>query len=211
MEHNLNQILAALKGLGATERRRMIAITGAPASGKSTLAEALAERLNTGGARSVLVPMDGFHLDNPILEARGRLQRKGAPDTFDAAGIVSLVRRLHAGEAVFAPRFDRTIETAIAAAIEVPSDVDWIVVEGNYLLLKDDPWYQLDTYFDFTVFLSVSEQQLETRLIERWLTHGFSEQDARAKAELNDLPNARYVMRNSLPAMLTLGDEKSEV
>lgn len=182
----------------------MVAIAGAPASGKSTLAEALVQRLNTEAKRSVLVPMDGFHLDNPILEARGRLSRKGASDTFDAQGVLSLIRRIHRGEAVFAPRFDRSTETAIAAAIEVPVDVDWIVVEGNYLLLKDDPWCQLGQYFDFTVFLSVSEQILEERLVERWLAHGFSEVDAREKAESNDLPNANYVIHNSLPAMLRL-------
>lgn len=207
MEHYLNRVLAALKGLGHAERRRMVSITGAPASGKSTLAEALVERLNADGMPSVLAPMDGFHLDNPILEARNRLERKGAPDTFDAGGLVSLVKRLHAGETVYAPRFDRSIETAIAGAIEIPADVDWVVVEGNYLLLKDDPWYQLDAYFDFSVFLSVSESLLEKRLLERWLGHGFSEQDARAKAELNDLPNAQYVAQHSLPAMMTLRTE----
>ncbi len=204
MHHVLNQVLASLKGLGGVKRRRMVAIAGAPASGKSTLADELVERLNAEGMRSVLVPMDGFHLDNPILETRGRRQRKGAPDTFDAWGIISLIKRMQRGETVFAPRFDRSSETAIAAAIEVPSDIDWIVIEGNYLLLKDDPWYRLDACFDFTVFLSVSEHELETRLVERWLSHGFSEQDARAKAEQNDLTNARYVMRNSLPAMMTL-------
>lgn len=207
MESSLKQILAALKGLDGSGRRRMIAIAGAPASGKSTLAEALIERLNAEGGRSVLVPMDGFHIDNPLLKARGRLRRKGAPDTFDAGGIVSLIKRMQRGKAVFAPRFDRSIETAIAAAIEVSSDIDWVVVEGNYLLLKEDPWDQLAPCFDFTIFMDVNERLLETRLLERWLSHGFSEQEARDRAELNDLPNARYVIRNSLPAMLTLHNE----
>ncbi len=121
---------------GASEGfRPMIGIAGPPASGKSTLAHALAER--TGG---IAVPMDGFHLDNPILEARGLRSRKGAPETFDAAGFLSLVRRLKEGDEVFAPLFDRERELAIAGALVVPEEAPLVVLEGNYLLLDQPVW-----------------------------------------------------------------------
>jgi len=67
--------------------RRLIAIAGAPASGKSTLAARVVEGLNAQvPGRAAVVPMDGFHLDDTVLSARGDLARKGAPHTFDVLG-----------------------------------------------------------------------------------------------------------------------------
>ena len=77
--------------------RVIVAVAGAPGSGKSTFAAELARRLMARGRRSVVVPMDGFHLDNAVLEARNLLPRKGAPETFDAQGFVRLIRAIKAG------------------------------------------------------------------------------------------------------------------
>ena len=204
LEHNINQVLSALKSHRSSQGRHMIAIAGAPASGKSTIAEALVKRMNLEGMSSVLVPMDGFHLDNSILKACGRLQRKGAPNTFDVKSLISFIERMHRGETVIAPYFDRSIDKSIASAIEVSSNIDWIVVEGNYLLLEDALWNKLHSYFDLTVFLTVDECELRERLMQRWLSCGFNEQDAKIKIEQNDIQNARYIMRHSIPAMITL-------
>mgnify|MGYP001085387190 CR=1 FL=1 len=82
-------------------KRRVVAIAGAPASGKSTVAAQLVASLVAAGCATRLVPMDGFHLDNRILEARGALARKGAPETFDAGGLLRLVGELGAGAALY--------------------------------------------------------------------------------------------------------------
>ena len=55
--------------------RRILGITGAPGSGKSSLAGAVVAAL---APAAVLVPMDGFHLANRELERLGRRDRKGA-------------------------------------------------------------------------------------------------------------------------------------
>ena len=57
-------------------KRALIAIAGAPGSGKSTFAERLSGYL---GKKASVIPMDGFHLDNSVLEAKGLLSVKGAP------------------------------------------------------------------------------------------------------------------------------------
>src|SRR5690606_17536583 len=121
--------------------RRLLGITGPPGAGKSTLARAVVTALVTRAAgrgnapAAVLVPMDGFHLAQAELERLGRADRKGAPDTFDAAGFVALLERLRAArETVYAPIFDRTLEEPVAGAIPVPPEVPLVVVEGNYLL-----------------------------------------------------------------------------
>ncbi|MBO6675335.1 MAG: nucleoside/nucleotide kinase family protein [Rhizobiales bacterium] len=187
----------------ATDKRRLIAIVGAPGGGKSTLSEALAEALNQRdpGAASIL-PMDGFHLDDDVLRARGRLERKGAPDTFDVGGLVHMQRRLATNEEaeIAVPLFDRTHEVSRAGARIIPNSVKTVLVEGNYLLLAEPPWDQLAAFYDLTVQIDVSEEVLRARLVERWREHKLPEEVARRRIEDNDLPNARLVKAASRPA-----------
>jgi hypothetical protein len=86
-------LLTRAQALADSGGRRILGITGAPGAGKSTVARQLVDAL--GGA-AVLVGMDGYHLAQPELQRLGRAERKGAPDTFDAAGYVALLRRLRA-------------------------------------------------------------------------------------------------------------------
>ncbi len=182
-------------------RRRLIAIAGAPASGKTTLAAELAEAL---GARAILVPMDGFHLDNRILDARGLRPRKGAPQTFDGAGFVHMIRRLASEDEVVIPVFDRARDIAIAGASVVGPETETAVVEGNYLLLDEKPWRALRPLWDLSVYLKVPEDTLRARLIQRWLDHGLNPQAAEARATSNDLPNALHIARHSSEADIVL-------
>ncbi len=187
--------IAALAAAGAG--RSLVAIAGAPGAGKSTLAAALVDRL---GPEAALVPMDGFHLDNAILDARGRRFAKGSPDTFDVAGFEAVLQRLKAGGEVIVPVFDRYIDVSRGSARVVPPEARIIVAEGNYLLLREAPWDRLHGLWDLTVFLDVPLAELERRLVARWLHHGLSAGDARRRACDNDIPNARRVMDGSLAA-----------
>jgi pantothenate kinase len=193
-------------------KRTIVAIAGPPAAGKSTLAQvvvdAFSDEHKAGGPHSelmglnaALLPMDGFHLDNCVLETRGLLQRKGAPHTFDAHGFCALVRRLRdQSETIIHPVFDRSRDMAIAGAGVITGDVDIIIVEGNYLLLDADPWRSVAPDYDLTVFVSLPIDILEQRLVERWCHYGLDEVAARRRAELNDMPNTRLVLEQSLPA-----------
>lgn len=200
------QIDALTKHLDSlpNDGRRLVAVVGAPGAGKSTLAEAVVDHLKQTGRKVQLVPMDGFHLDNRILNARGLLARKGAPQTFDAAGFLSMVKRLVEGQDVVAPTFDRSLDISIAGAVEVPADVDLLVLEGNYLLLDQPIWRELKQYWDLSVYLEVPIEELERRLIQRWLDHGLDQQAAEARARGNDLANAQFIIENSLPADVSI-------
>lgn len=187
-------------------RRMVVAIAGPPASGKSTLAEALAQRLNDEGTRAQVVPMDGFHLDNAVLSARDLLHRKGAPETFDAPGFIALIRRLKAGDEVFIPVFDRSRDLAVAGAAVVSAECKVILVEGNYLLFAEAPWRDLAPLWDFSVLLDVPLPDLRRRLIRRWLDHGLDLAAATLRAEQNDLPNASRVLKAALVPDMTIGD-----
>lgn len=185
--------------------RLIVAIAGAPGAGKSTLAERLREAIEAEGERVAVVPMDGFHFDDRVLAARGLLARKGAPETFDVAGFRHLLMRLRAREPdVAIPVFDRSIEIARAGAAIVPAETRIILAEGNYLLLDELPWDSLAGAFDLTVWLDVPVDELERRLIRRWLSHGFELDEAREKALSNDIPNARRAAAGSRMADITL-------
>ena len=186
--------------------RMIVAIAGAPGAGKSTLADALCIALNARRPGvAVVMPMDGYHLDNAILDARGLRARKGSPPTFDVNGLACDLARVRAADRpVILPVFDRDLDLARAGAREVGPEVPVILIEGNYLLLDDDPWRDLAPLFDLTVFLRVPEAELERRLIDRWLHYGHDPDSARARALGNDIPNARLVATTSRPADITL-------
>jgi pantothenate kinase len=190
-----------------SQPRCLVAISGAPGSGKSTFAAEIARRLNLQKCPALVVPMDGFHLDNTILTERGLTNRKGAPEAFDAAGFIYLVRRLKTGAEAFAPTFDRVRDISIAGAIEVPAECPVILFEGNYLLLDESPWTDLATLWDLTICMNVPMQELRARLIQRWLSHNLSRAAATRRAESNDIPNARRVIKHALPAQMTFGVE----
>ena len=200
--------LAKLLAERATEGRILMAVVGAPGSGKSTCAEQLSERLNASGIPiAAILPMDGYHFDDMILNARGLRARKGAPETFDVAGLRHMLERLRLNQEdeIAVPVFDRTLEIARAGARMISREVKVLIVEGNYLLLNSPPWSALAQYFDLTVSIRVSEEELRRRLTDRWQGIGLADSEVQAKVEANDLPNGRTVLAGSVPADFVLG------
>jgi pantothenate kinase len=187
-------------------RRRIIAIAGAPGSGKSTLAGDLVSRLDAvSPGRAALCPMDGFHYDDAVLHARGRRPWKGAPDTFDVGGLRSILARLRARdeEEVAVPVFDRSLEISRGSAALIPVSVDTVICEGNYLLLDRAPWTALQPFWDLTVLIDVSEEELRRRLTARWEGYALTPDEIAHKLDGNDLPNGRMVTTQSItPAVI---------
>jgi pantothenate kinase len=209
--------MSELAGLAATilEKsagaiRVMAAIAGAPGSGKSTLAHNLRGELQRRGETAIVVPMDGFHFDDSVLNARGHRPRKGAPFTFDVAGFEVILKRIRVSAPdVAIPVFDRTLELARAGADIVEAKTRVVLVEGNYLLLNEAPWSRLKTLFDLTVFIDVPRAELKRRLIQRWLDHGFDMDYAENWVASNDLLNIDEVISGSAAADVILRQDAS--
>ncbi len=195
--------LAELLAKREPEARILVAIAGAPASGKSTIAEKLTEMLNMQEPGSAaLLPMDGYHFDDLYLVPAGLRPFKGRPDTFDVGGLRHTLQRLKTRNEDFVavPVFDREIEIARAGARRIDRTARIIIVEGNYLLLKHSPWNTLKPLFDVSVMVDTPEDVLRERLTARWVHHQLDEEEIRFKLDEIDLPNGRTVRDESTPA-----------
>ncbi|MEU8225618.1 nucleoside/nucleotide kinase family protein [Kribbella sp. NPDC048915] len=195
--------------LATREWRQLLGITGAPAAGKSTYAEQLTEKLFAEGHRVALVPMDGFHLAQSVLEELGLTDVKGAPHTFDGYGYVTLLRRLKHSpdEPVWAPRFDRRIEDSIAASIGIAPDVTLVITEGNYLLLDEPPWSEVRRLLDECWYVEVPEELRHARLEARHRAFGRSAAEAHDRTYGSDERNAQLIAATAkaADAVLRLG------
>lgn len=175
------------RGLGS--ERCIVGICGPPGSGKSTLTSQIASELD-----AVVVPMDGFHLPNSVLDDRGLRSVKGAPHTFDADAFVETVRRLRHAEAPIAfPSFDRLADAPVPDAVSVAPADSIVLVEGNYLLLADPPWCELRNLFDLTAFVDLDDDVRVERLIDRHIQFGRSPDEARNFVLNSDETNAALV------------------
>ncbi len=184
-------LIAAARALIVPGERRILGLTGAPGAGKSTLAEALLAAL---APDAVVVAMDGFHLRDDELKRLGRYQRKGAIDTFDAAGFVHLLRRLRNRERlVYVPVFDRALEESIGSAVPVPGDVPLIITEGNYLLVPDGEWGEIAGLLDESWYVEPGDGVRVERLIARHVAFGRSAEEAADRAAGSDGRNAELI------------------
>jgi pantothenate kinase len=189
-----DDLIARAEELAAAGTRRILGITGAPGAGKSTISEAVTAAL---GDRARLVGMDGFHLAQKELERLGRADRKGAVDTFDAAGYVALLRRLKANDepVVYAPEFRREIEEPIACAVPVPQEVPLVVTEGNYLLADRGAWAGVRPLLDEAWYVELPEDTRLERLIARHIAFGKAPDYAAEWVQRSDQRNAELVAR----------------
>jgi pantothenate kinase len=194
MSPSLHPELIARLGQLAAGPRRLLGVVGPPGAGKSTLAALMAQAM---GERAQAVPMDGYHLAQVELARLGRAQRKGAPDTFDAAGYAALLRRLRqqtADEVVYAPDFRREIEEPVAGALPVFPRTPLVITEGNYLLLDDDPaWLPVADLLDEVWYLQVDAGLRLERLTARHVQFGRTREQALAWIAQTDEPNARRI------------------
>ena len=116
--------------------------------------------------------------------------RRGAPFTFNAERFVSeLVEARQRGEGVF-PSFDHGAGDPIEGDIRLTKDQRVVLVEGNYVLLDDEPWHRLREIFDETWFMDVPVEECNRRVAARHVTVGLTEEQAQVRVDTNDGINA---------------------
>lgn len=208
--------LAARVEAAAAERdgRFLLGIAGSPGGGKTTLAAAVVAALNErrGGGAAAL-PMDGFHLANASLDRLDRRERKGALDTFDGWGFLALLRRVReeTDHTVYAPSFRREVDEGVAGEIAIEPAARIVVVEGNYLLVEDEPWGRVRGALDEVWFCETPSTERETRLIDRHIRGGRTPEAAAAWAREVDGVNAVVIEATRSRADLIVSGTTGEV
>ena len=178
-----------------SSERVLIGIIGKPGAGKSTLSKFLMAKLPKEFV--TVVPMDGYHLSNKVLKDLKCADRKGAPDTFDVAGFISLVKRIRTEQTqnIYYPIFDRAIEESIAAQGVVTSVTKVVIIEGNYLLHDDGGWEVCNDLLDESWMVDVDDDKRISRLISRHIAYGKEPEAAKAWAKGTDEVNAKLIER----------------
>ena len=198
VEHLFLPLLRRLTEMQRAEARRILVFLAAPpATGKSTIAQFLEQLSRT---EEDLTPvqalgMDGFHYPNRYLAAHTILRDgeeihltsiKGAPETFD---VPALAAKLSAAreERVTFPVYDRRIHDVVPDA--VTADAPILLVEGNWLLLDEEPWRDLCGLADYRLRIDAAPELLRDRLIARKVQGGSTAEDAAAFYEASDALN----------------------
>jgi len=190
----------ALAIAAARPGRVLIGIAGGPGVGKSTIAAEAVEALNaiTPGL-AAYVPMDGFHMRQGKLEALGTVADKGMPHTFEGTLFVQFLGDLRgADRTITGPSYSRQIEDVVDDTVTVEAATRILIVEGNYLLLADSPWYGVKPLLDLAVFIHVDRAKVYDRLMYRHAEAGlFTAERNRAHIARVDLPNYDLVEANA--------------
>ena len=190
---DIRQAVADLRLRLADGSRLLLGVAGAPGAGKSTFSASLADFFGPGAA--LVVPMDGFHLGNAVIDGTPLRRRKGAPDTFDVGGYFSLLQRLARRDevVVYAPDFRRSIDEPVAASIAVPASVPLIITGWNYQLAENPAWQRVRSQLDAVWFIDTPPALRLSRLVERHMVFGMDRPAAEAWANGSDEANARLI------------------
>ncbi|KAL2876971.1 hypothetical protein SGCOL_007802 [Colletotrichum sp. CLE4] len=192
-----------------THPRLIIALAGPPGSGKTTVAQEVVSVINASPEprpKSIILSADGFHLPLATLRALPNaaeaIARRGAPWTFDGHAVVDLVRQLRSSTGlrpVLAPTFDHKVKDPVPDGFTVEADVQVCIIEGNYLLVDEEPWSQIADLVDDRWLVRVGPTLARTRVAVWHVAAGIEDTMERAlfRAESNDMVNGDFVGRHS--------------
>lgn len=217
-EKSINEIyIPLLKKLSEIQKKKgsriLVMLAAPPGAGKSTMLSFLKYLSeNTEGLSPITtIGMDGFHcyqdylLTHTTVRDGKEIQMvkiKGAPVTFDLDLLLERVKRVAEGKECGWPDYDRMGHNPVEDAITVTGNI--VLLEGNYLLLKDEGWCDLQKYADLTIKIDADIEMLRGRLTERKIRSGADEETAKTFVEMSDLYNARLCINNSQDADIVL-------
>ncbi len=169
---------ATQRFLGAEVEGKMpylIGVAGSVAVGKSTTARVMRALLSRwpNTPKVELVTTDGFLHPNSVLEAKGIMNRKGFPESFDTSALLHFLSDIKAGiRNVKAPVYNHLIYDIVPDDYVVIDRPDILIVEGLNVLLpnrdgSDIPF--VSDFFDFSIYLDAHPSLLERWYVDRFM------------------------------------------
>jgi pantothenate kinase len=204
-------------------QRYLIAVSGIPGSGKTSLTRAVVSGLNARSNKpfAAALPMDGFHYTRAHLSAMPdpvtAHARRGAAFTFDAGGLLVIVKKLRQplsadSETIRAPSFDHALKDPVEDDIDIPVSVKVVVIEGNYISLSTGIWRSIVKLMDECWFVNVNFDTAGARLAFRHAKAGIVENEEQGwkRARENDLPNGKEIVDGRWSEKITEWIESKE-
>ena len=194
-------------------KRILVLLASPPGAGKSTICTYL-EMLSKETEEFTniqCIGVDGFHYQQDYLDSHYTFRNgkkilmakiKGGPETFNLPLLTEKIKKLTSGENCRWPIYDRKIHNPVDDVINITSDI--ILLEGNYLLLKEKGWDELEKYADYTILLKPNENILRKRLIDRKVAGGKSIEEATSFVDYSDMVNVKTCLQKSKKGDLTL-------
>lgn len=155
----------------------IIGVAGSVSVGKSTTSrvlQALLERWPMH-CKVALVTTDGFLYPNQILEARGLMEKKGFPESYDFERLLSFVTQLKSGVSrLSVPVYSHHIYDIVPDEEKIIDSPDIVILEGLNVLQNgkcgaDYHRLFISDYLDFSVFVDAEDELLEKWYISRFL------------------------------------------
>lgn len=155
----------------------IIGLAGSVAVGKSTtgrLLKALLSRWPNTPSVS-LVATDGFLLPNAELERNGLMEKKGFPESYDMAAMLSFIAAIKSGVgSVKAPVYSHLTYDIVADKTDEIARPDILILEGLNVLQPSSQDFSssatrmVSDFFDFSIYVDADEAVIEQWYIERF-------------------------------------------
>lgn len=195
-----------LPGARPDRDRYLLALSGPPGSGKSSVAALLCQLLAKKGIRALVLPLDGFHMKNKELKRKririedrdlSLYERKGAKESYDVEGLFQTMSRLKTGDPLTWPVYSRTLHEPVEEGVRVQGVDCLCIIEGNYLLLDVEPWVRLRSFFDKKILILGKRSLMRRRIVSRKMRGGFTKMEAEAHFRRSDALNIAEVIERS--------------
>ncbi|HEY33400.1 MAG TPA: hypothetical protein G4O10_09905 [Dehalococcoidia bacterium] len=183
----------------------LVGIDGLDASGKTILADKLADRLEESSRQIIRASIDGFHNPRVIRYRKGRDSPNGYyQDSFNHQLIIDkLLRPLSSGDLKYRVA---TFDYRVDAEVNLPSkkaDKDAILIMDGIFLFRPE----LLNYWDIKIFLDVSFDVTLHRAIKR----AGDQETLDSEQDIIDLYNRRYIPGQRLYFKEATPQEKADI
>ena len=156
----------------------VVGIAGSVAAGKSTVARVLRALISRwpGSPKVGLVSTDGFLYPNRELQARGLMERKGFPESYDLPLLLRFLADIKSGrDGVSAPIYSHLTYDILPDKTQAVGRPDVLVVEGLNMLEAGLPEPSeghrvfVSDYCDFSIYVDAQERHIKEWYLERFL------------------------------------------